>query len=84
MPAAARPSPSASVRISTAWATEQPYFRDSGQSEPSPDVTIRHSTSLPGAASATLRVSSGESTTNSRTPSEADSTMSSRRLTGLE
>ena len=72
------------VRISTACGAEQPYFRDSGQSDPSPEVTIRHSTSLPGAASATLRVSSGESTTNSRTPRAADSVMSSRRLTGLE
>ncbi len=45
---------------------------------------MRHKTAVPGAASATLRVSSGESTTNSRTPRAADSTMSERSLMGLE
>ena len=55
---------------------EQPYLRDSDQSEPSPDVTIRHSTAAPGAAAATFWVSSSESTTNSRTPSRAANAMS--------
>lgn len=68
----------------TAWSVEQPYLRDSGQSEPCPEVRIRHSTDEPGAAAATFSVSSSESTTNSRTPSRAAKLMSARRLTGLE
>ena len=71
-------------RISIASLVEQPYLRDRGQSEPDPDVTSRHSTDDPGAASATLRTSSGESTTNSRTPRAYASATSARRLTGFE
>ena len=39
---------------------------------------------LPGAASATLATSPGESTTNRSTPSRAANRTSSRRFTGLE
>ena len=83
-PAGSSPRPAARRSTSTASAVEQPYLRDSGQSEPLPDVTIRQSTAEPGAASATLRVSTCVSTTNSRTPIAADATMSARRLIGLE
>jgi len=83
-PAGARPSCVASASTAIASPVEQPYLRDSGQSEPSPEVTSRTITPAPGAASASLRVSSGESTAKSRTPRAYAVAMSSRRLTGLE
>ena len=84
VPATSRPRAAAVRRISIASPVEQPYLRDSGQSEPDPDVTSRHGADDPGAASATLRTSSGESTTNSRTPRAYASATSARRLTGFE
>ena len=63
---------------------EHPNLRDSGQSEPSPEVTSRQSTDEPGAASASLAISSRLSTTNRRTPRAAAYAMSARRLIGLE
>ena len=83
-PAGARPRWAAATSSSTASSTGQPYLRDSGQSEPEPEVTIRTSTEEPGAASASLATSPGESTTNSRTPSACASARWSRRATGLE
>ena len=83
-PAGSSPSSAAARRISTACATEQPYLRESGQSDPAPLVTSRATTAVPGATSATLCTSARESTTNSRTPSAAASARWSRRLTGLE
>nr|WP_268991236.1 hypothetical protein [Nocardioides anomalus] len=63
---------------------EQPNLRESGQSEPSPEVTSRHSTRLPGASSATLATSASASTAYVVTPSRAAKRTSSRRFTGLE
>ena len=83
-PAGSRPTAAADRSRWTACSAEQPYLRDSDQSDPSPDVTIRQSTADPGAAAATFWVSSIESTTNSRTPSRAANAMSARRLIGLE
>ena len=83
-PAGSRPRLAAYRSTSTAWVVEHPYLRDSGQSEPSPDVTSRQSTALSGATAATLAVSSGVSTTKSRTRWAAANSMSQRRLTGLE
>ena len=83
-PSTRRPSDAAYRRISTASPVAQPYLRESGQSDPSPEVTSRQRTPAPGAASATLSTSAAESTTNSSTPSRAANRTSSRRLTGLE
>ena len=62
------PNSAAAVRISTACSDAQPNLRDSGQSEPAPDVRIRARTVAPGTASATLTTSLAESTTKVRTP----------------
>jgi hypothetical protein len=70
--------------MATASPVEQPYLRDNGQSDPSPEVTSRQSTPLPGAAAATLATSPGESTTNRSTPRPAADRTSSRRFTGFE
>ncbi len=84
IPATRSPSRAASRSTSTDSDVEQPYLRDSGQSDPSPLVTRRHRTSAPGAASATFATSPSESTTNSDTPSPCANRTSSRRFTGLE
>ena len=83
-PAGSSPRRAASRSNATASSTEQPYLRDNGQSDPDPEVTIRTSIDAPGAASASLATSPGESSTNSRTPRSCASRRWSRRATGLE
>ena len=83
-PATSRPRRAAPNAIEIASSTSQPYFRDSGQSDPSPVVRRRISTWEPGPTADRLAASSGESMTNSRTPSSNAVARSRRRAIGLE
>lgn len=84
MPAAPSPKSAAFRSRATASCGAQPNLPDSGQSDPSPLVPIRISTSDPGAATANFAISPSLSATNRRTPSCRAAAISEVRFTGLE
>ena len=83
-PAACSPRSAAKRNSGTTSAAAQPNFPDSGQSDPAPEVASRANTAAPGAASASLAISSTVSAAKIDTPRPAAYRMSARRLIGFE